>query len=187
MNSQKATPFTSNEVDPTLDLQKLPRPHIIKTSRRALHHIRITAKLRQEKVWDTVTTSPPAATTETQSHAESWFTHDSKAAGIIVAHVSDCLALKVGELAHAKEMYDKLVKIHQDMNVGVGAFYTFFHMLNVKWDGSPSTLNDHIATISAADSKFTAMKKQIDPEFLAFISYTHSQMTTYKRRSAQPS
>ncbi|KAG6901774.1 hypothetical protein C0995_008116, partial [Termitomyces sp. Mi166 len=42
-------------------------------------------------------------------------------------------------------------------------------MLTLKWDGTPSTLSNHISAISAADAKLTAMKKQIDCEFLAFI------------------
>ena len=79
------------------------------------------------------------------------------------------LALKVGELKHAKDMLDKLVKIHEDTNVGVSAFYTFIHMLNLRWDGSATMLNNHISAISAADAKLTAMKKQINHEFLAFI------------------
>ena len=142
--------------------------------------IRITAKLRQEKVWDTVISSPPdgalppgsSAThpdTPVPSHAENWFVHDLKAAGIIIAYVSNRLALEVGELKHAKDILDKLIKIHEDTNVGVSAFYTFIHMLNLRWDGSATTLNDHISAISAADAKLTAMKKQIDREFLAFI------------------
>ncbi|KAG6899590.1 hypothetical protein C0993_008890 [Termitomyces sp. T159_Od127] len=38
-----------------------------------------------------------------------------------------------------------------------------------KWDGSPTMLSEHITTISAADTKLTAMKKQINCEFLAYI------------------
>ncbi|KAH0579044.1 hypothetical protein H2248_003204 [Termitomyces sp. 'cryptogamus'] len=47
--------------------------------------------------------------------------------------------------------------------------HSFMTMLNQKWDGSPSTLSSHISSISAANTKLVAMKKPIDPEFLAFI------------------
>lgn len=141
--------------------------------------IRITAKLQQEEVWDVVTTSPSSPETSSEAlttypsttiqHTDSWSVRDWKAAGIIIAYVSDRLAIEVGNLEHAKEMFEKLVKIHEDTNVTVSAFYTFTSMLHRKWDGSPSTLSDHIAAISAADAKLTAMKKQIDREFLAYI------------------
>ncbi|KAG5349710.1 hypothetical protein C0989_002291 [Termitomyces sp. Mn162] len=45
----------------------------------------------------------------------------------------------------------------------------FISMLNLKWDKSPSTLSNHISALSAADTKLTAMKKEINHEFLAFI------------------
>ena len=94
--------------------------------------------------------------------SKSWSVHDSKAAGIIVAHVLDCLALEVGKMQHAKDMFNKLVKIHQDTNISVSMFYTFIHMLALRWDGSSSTLSNYISAISAADAKLTTMKKQID-------------------------
>ncbi|KAH0591548.1 hypothetical protein H2248_001606 [Termitomyces sp. 'cryptogamus'] len=100
--------------------------------------------------------------TGTSCHADSWAVRDAKAAGIIIAYVSDQLALEVGELAHAKDMFDKLVTIHVNTNVGVSAFYTFISMLNLKWDGSSSTLSNHISMLLAADAKLTAMKKEIN-------------------------
>ncbi|KAG6808409.1 hypothetical protein H0H87_008812 [Tephrocybe sp. NHM501043] len=157
----------------------------------------ITAKLRQEKVWDVITTLPntqnvstqmtsttspgnpstepaPTSITTTTSQAtssctDSWAVRDEKAASLIIAYVSDRLALQIGKLLHAKDMFDKLVTIHVNTNIGVTTFYTFISMLSLKWDGSLTTLSDHIAAISAADSKLTAMKKNIDKEFLAFI------------------
>ena len=63
----------------------------------------------------------------------------------------------------------KICLTSSSTNVGVSAFYMFIQMLSMKWDGSPATLSEHIAAISAADAKLTAMKKQIDWEFLAFI------------------
>lgn len=67
-------------------------------------------------------------------------------------------------------MYDKLVEIHENINVGVSAFYTYAHMNRLKWDGSPSSLNNHISAILADDVKLMAMKRQVDREFLAFDS-----------------
>ncbi|KAG5734909.1 hypothetical protein E4T56_gene13914 [Termitomyces sp. T112] len=135
---------------------------------------RITVKLRQEKVWDIIAgTTTPSASTKTQtkplqsptdtttalislpqSQKDNWQIQDFKAAGIIIMHVSNRLAIEVGDLDHSKEMFDKLM---------------FITMLDQKWDGSPATLSDHISSISTASAKLTAMKRQVDHKFLAFI------------------
>ncbi|KAG6871386.1 hypothetical protein C0993_003378, partial [Termitomyces sp. T159_Od127] len=131
--------------------------------------IRVTTKLWQEKVWDVITKECPSPgapiiyhSQSTLHHADNWSVCDSKAAGVIIAHICDCLAPEVRSLPHAKDMFDKLVEIHENTNMGVSAFYTFIQMLNTKWDGSSLTLSEHIAAISAADAKLTAMKKIID-------------------------
>ena len=49
-------------------------------------------------------------------------------------------------------MSNKPVKILENTNVGVSAFYTFITMLDQKWDGSPATLSDYIFTISVINS-----------------------------------
>ncbi|KAG6883226.1 hypothetical protein C0993_007292 [Termitomyces sp. T159_Od127] len=133
--------------------------------------IRIAGRLRQEKVWDTITSSPESPDTSTPTSAgqtDSWSTQDSNAIGIIIAHVSNRLLLEIGDLTHAKDMFDQLVKIHEETNVGVSAFYTYIHMQKLKLDRSLSSLQNHIATLSAANAKLTTMKKTIDREFLAF-------------------
>ncbi|PPQ86235.1 hypothetical protein CVT26_001832 [Gymnopilus dilepis] len=160
-------------------------------------HIRILAKLRVEKVADVIldkvkeaaeraaakesggkgTTStakepakeeePPTATGA--QHRDNWATRDSKAHGILISHLSDRLSLQVAHLQTAYEVYCKILEIHQKTNVGIMAFYTFIQMINSKWDGDISSIQDHISAISAADAKLTAMQKPIDPEWLAFI------------------
>ncbi|KAG5353621.1 hypothetical protein C0989_004301 [Termitomyces sp. Mn162] len=70
-------------------------------------------------------------------------------------------------------MFDRLIKIDAETNIIISAFYTFIYMFTLKWDGSPSTLSNHISVISAANAKLTAMKKQVNPELLAFI-FLHS-------------
>ncbi|KAH0589791.1 hypothetical protein H2248_005506 [Termitomyces sp. 'cryptogamus'] len=67
--------------------------------------------------------------------------------------------IKVGKLEHAKEMFDNLVKIHQNTNVGISANEM----------DPPPTLSNHISSISATNTKLTAMKKQIDHKFLTLI------------------
>lgn len=115
--------------------------------------MRISGKLQQEKVWDIVTTelSPGAPDTQT-AHSKSWSIHNSKAASIIIAYVSDSLLLQIDDLQHAKKMYDKLMEIYKNINVDVTTFYTYIHMNQLKWDGS-SSLNTHISTILAANTK----------------------------------
>ncbi|KAG6884004.1 hypothetical protein C0993_002154 [Termitomyces sp. T159_Od127] len=123
----------------------------------------IGGKLKQEKVWDTITQSPPSpGTINTSTSTDSWSVYDKKAAGIIIAHVSDRLLIEVSGLPHAKDMFDELVKIHEKTNVRVSAFYTYMCMARFKWDGSAASLNNHITTISL-------VKKQVDREFLVFI------------------
>lgn len=45
----------------------------------------------------------------------------------------------------------------------------FIGLVNLKWDGDISKIQEHIATLSSADAKLTAMKKPINSEFLAFM------------------
>ncbi|KAH0585075.1 hypothetical protein H2248_008337 [Termitomyces sp. 'cryptogamus'] len=120
-------------------------------------------------ITSTTMTLPFTNITGTSHHADSWAVCNAKAASIIITYVSDQLALKVGELTHAKDMFNKLVIIHVNTNISVSAFYTFISMLNLKWDRSPSTLSNHISALSATDAKLTTMKKEIDCEFLTFI------------------
>jgi len=100
---------------------------------------------------------------------DSWELKDQRARGILIEHLNDRLVLELQGLTTAKEMYDKIVDIHQNTNIGVNAFYTFAGMLNLKWDGDQSTLDNHIAAIKSGDAKLSGMKKPIDAEFLAFL------------------
>ncbi|KAF9552473.1 hypothetical protein CPC08DRAFT_606571, partial [Agrocybe pediades] len=77
--------------------------------------------------------------------------------------------LETAGMETAADLYQKLVHIHQNTNVGVSAFYTYIGMVNSKWDGDVTTVQEHIASLAAADAKLTAMKKPIDPEFLSFL------------------
>ena len=66
---------------------------------------------------------------------DSWELKDQRTWGILIEHLNDCLVLELQGLTTAKEMYDKIVDIHQNTNIGVNTFYTFAGMLNLKWDG----------------------------------------------------
>ena len=139
--------------------------------------LRIVGKLRREKVYDVLKQPKPDPSTTTLStiypssapHIDSWDVRDAKAHGIITDHICDRLVLATADELTAASLYNKLVDIHQNQNVGASAFYTFIGMLETKWDGSPDTVQDHIATIAAGDSKLVAMKKPMDSEFLAFL------------------
>ncbi|KAF9555176.1 hypothetical protein CPC08DRAFT_612866, partial [Agrocybe pediades] len=106
--------------------------------------IRILGKLRREKVHDIVTSPTPPPTPQTPK-TDSWDIHNGKAHGIIVDHISDRLALEMAGIETAADLYQKL------------------------WDGDVTTVQEHIASLAAADAKLTAMKKPIDPEFLSFL------------------
>lgn len=154
---------------------------------------RVIAKLRREKVYDTIV--PPAdkkttvtATTQTTAegkepatkpsssplssstlYLDSWETRDAKAHGIITDHICDRLVLETASESTALALFEKLVEIHKQKNIGASAFYTWVGMLGLKWDGDTSTLQAHIAALASADAKLTSMKKAIDPEFLAYM------------------
>ncbi|KAJ7914226.1 hypothetical protein B0H13DRAFT_1611798 [Mycena leptocephala] len=49
----------------------------------------------------------------TGTHLDIVEIRESKAHGITVDHISDCLALQVAHLLPSQELYDKLVQIHQ--------------------------------------------------------------------------
>ena len=86
---------------------------------------------------------------------DSWELKDQRARGILIEHLNDRPVLELQGLTTAKEMYDKIVDIHQNTNIGVNAFYTFAGMLNLKWDGDHSTLDNHIAAIKSGDAKLS--------------------------------
>uniref|UniRef100_A0A8H7XX46 Uncharacterized protein n=1 Tax=Psilocybe cubensis TaxID=181762 RepID=A0A8H7XX46_PSICU len=123
--------------------------------------IRIIGKLKREKVYDVITnprvdsssiTNPSIypSTTFLATHVDSWEVRDGKAHGIITDHISDRLALATQNERTAAELYAKLYA-------------------REKWDGDPETVQDHISSLAAGDSKLVAMKKPIDSEFLGFL------------------
>ncbi|KAJ7499310.1 hypothetical protein FB451DRAFT_1347585 [Mycena latifolia] len=131
-------------------------------------NIRIVGKLRREKVADTLKGKPtalqvPLPGDATGTHLDTWEIRDAKAHGIIIDHISDRLALKVGHLDSAQELYNELVRIHQASNMGVNAFYVFSSLMKLTWDGT-SSIEDHIGQINAGANKLTAMKKGLDKE-----------------------
>ncbi|KII94280.1 hypothetical protein PLICRDRAFT_100556, partial [Plicaturopsis crispa FD-325 SS-3] len=127
--------------------------------------LRITAKLRVEKVYGVVSGAelapssaapPPALSAAT----DSWEIRDAKAHGIIMQYISDNLALQVDGVATSKGLYDKLTDMHEKTNVGVTAFYTFRKLIRLKWDGT-SPVGDHIAKLNSAHRRLTAMNKSL--------------------------
>ncbi|KAJ7767378.1 hypothetical protein DFH07DRAFT_736702, partial [Mycena maculata] len=126
-------------------------------------NIRIIGKLRREKVADTLKGKPtalqvPLPGEATGTYADTWEIRDNKAHGIIIDHISDRLALKVGHLDTAERLYNELVRIHQAANMGINAFYVFSGLMKLSWDGT-SSIEDHIGLINAGANKLTAMKK----------------------------
>ncbi|KAF8578283.1 hypothetical protein K439DRAFT_1253658, partial [Ramaria rubella] len=110
-------------------------------------------------------TSPSPQSTSSQNTQDDWQTRDYKAWGIITDWVDDRLALHLeskglGPLATvtmAKRMYEKLVEMHQEVNVGINTFYNFIELSSLRWDGT-SSIEEHISRFSAINSKLTSLK-----------------------------
>jgi hypothetical protein len=100
--------------------------------------------------------------------ADRWDIRDAKAHGIIVNRINNRLALQFASKPTAKELFDAIVKEHENTNIGVSTFYTFVDMMNLHWDGT-SSVSEHISSLSAANAKLVAMKKGFDDKFLAFL------------------
>ncbi|KAF8579273.1 hypothetical protein K439DRAFT_1620678 [Ramaria rubella] len=114
--------------------------------------LRLPGALAKEKVLGVVTgtdlapttttpttSPPPQGTTTGQSTQDDWQTRDYKARGIIMDWIDDRLALHLeseglaplAPTATSKKMYNKLVEIHCEVNVGINAFYNFVELVGL--------------------------------------------------------
>ncbi|EGO01330.1 hypothetical protein SERLA73DRAFT_72276 [Serpula lacrymans var. lacrymans S7.3] len=117
--------------------------------------LRIISKLRREKVLQVVTGEElkpsPAKPTSSEDPEITWILKDEKAHGIIQDHISDALLMRrTGDLTSSKELFDKLVSLHQMSNIAL-AFYSFQQLTKLSWDGT-SPIQDHITKIQTIDS-----------------------------------
>ncbi|EGN94283.1 hypothetical protein SERLA73DRAFT_77700 [Serpula lacrymans var. lacrymans S7.3] len=95
-----------------------------------------------------------------------WILKDEKAHEIIQDHISDALLMRTGDLTSSKELFDKLVSLHQTSNIAL-AFYSFQQLTKLSWDGI-SPIQDHIAKIWTIDSHLSGMKLGVDTKLMAF-------------------
>ncbi|EGO28667.1 hypothetical protein SERLADRAFT_434578 [Serpula lacrymans var. lacrymans S7.9] len=102
--------------------------------------------LRWEKVFRVVTGEKlkpsPGKPTSLEDPEITWILKDEKAHGIIQDHISDALLMRTGDLTSSKELFDKLVSLHQTSNIAE-AFYSFQKLNKLSWDGT-SPIQDHI-------------------------------------------
>ncbi|KAJ7314677.1 hypothetical protein DFH08DRAFT_1041321 [Mycena albidolilacea] len=148
-------------------------------------NIRIVGKLHREQVADTLKGKPTAAQVPlpgdaTGTHLDTWDVRDGKAHGIIIDHISDCLALKCAHLDAAEQLYNELVRIHQAANLGVNAFYVFSGLMKLTWDGT-SSVDEHIALPHPVP--FIRAVPQTDPQ----AQYTRIEFGAYLRDLLPPS
>ena len=159
-------------------------PTLTRPNNYEIWKLRITVKLRREKVLGTVlgtdakpgalpgsTTSATKTTVTTivapdPEEVRKWTERDEKAHGIIQDHISDALLIKTQSHTTAKDLYDALVKLHEDAHLA-SAFHLYQQMLDSTWDGT-SPIGDHIAGIRTIESWLAGMKYAIDPRLLAF-------------------
>ncbi|EGO25568.1 hypothetical protein SERLADRAFT_437294 [Serpula lacrymans var. lacrymans S7.9] len=74
--------------------------------------------------------------------------------------------MRTGDLISFKELFDKLVSLHQTSNIAL-AFYSFQQLTKLSWDGT-SPIQDHIAKIWTIDSHLSGMKLGVDTKLMAF-------------------
>ncbi|KAF8580961.1 hypothetical protein K439DRAFT_1355619 [Ramaria rubella] len=119
--------------------------------------IRITAELRDKKVWGVVDGSevnPGPSVTIYPSYyhgTDTWEIRDGKAHSIMVKYMSNSLIFKhIASPQTAKELWASVMSQFKDQNTGVSAFYTYIEMMNLKWDGT-SDINTHVSKMHAAE------------------------------------
>ena len=89
--------------------------------------VRISAKLRAEKVFNVVSGTdimPVMSTLVTASDVWAWQERDEKAHGIIQLRISDALLMKTRKETSSKGLFDALVTLHETPNIS-SAFYLF--------------------------------------------------------------
>ncbi|EGN91659.1 hypothetical protein SERLA73DRAFT_80240, partial [Serpula lacrymans var. lacrymans S7.3] len=122
--------------------------------------LQIISKLHWEKVLRVVTGEElkpsPGKPTSSEDPEITWILKDEKAHGIIQDHISDALLMRTGDLTSSKELFDKLVSLHQTSNIAL-AFYSFQQLTKLSWDGT-SPIQDHIVKIQTIDSHLSGMK-----------------------------
>ena len=179
-NNDLAITMTNNESD---------CPILVGAENYQIWKLRISAKLRREKVYGVALgteTQPPTTTptplksasttgrgatstissvTATQDSRE---IRDGKAHGILIEYISDRILLQVSHHATSQQLWNAIIEMHEKTNTGIAAFYTFIDVISLKWDGT-SAVEDHIAKIRSANQKLTQMGKAIDNKFTAFI------------------
>ncbi|EGN91210.1 hypothetical protein SERLA73DRAFT_80896 [Serpula lacrymans var. lacrymans S7.3] len=74
--------------------------------------------------------------------------------------------MRTGDLISSKELFDKLVSLHQTSNIAL-AFYSFQQLTKMSWDGI-SPIQDHIAKVRTIDSHLSGMKLGVDTKLMAF-------------------
>ncbi|EGO04759.1 hypothetical protein SERLA73DRAFT_68425 [Serpula lacrymans var. lacrymans S7.3] len=77
----------------------------------------------------------PGKPTSSEDAEIVWIFKDEKAHGIIQDHISDALLMRTGDLTSSKELFDKLVSLHQTSNIAP-AFYSFQQLTKLSWDGT---------------------------------------------------
>ncbi|EGN91404.1 hypothetical protein SERLA73DRAFT_80541 [Serpula lacrymans var. lacrymans S7.3] len=77
----------------------------------------------------------PGKPTSSEDPEITWILKDEKAHGIIQDHISDALLMRTGDLISSKELFDKLVSLHQTSNIAL-AFYSFQQLTKnvLGWD-----------------------------------------------------
>jgi hypothetical protein len=94
---------------------------------------------------------------------------DKRAKGIIIKYISDCLALQIASKPSAKEVFDKIVRIHKTQNTGIRAFFLFTELTTTAWDPDITGIKDHISKFCNASASLTQMGRPISNEFLVFF------------------
>ncbi|KAH6908571.1 hypothetical protein BKA70DRAFT_1103528 [Coprinopsis sp. MPI-PUGE-AT-0042] len=93
---------------------------------------------------------------------------EEKARGVLMRFISNRLAMDVGHLETAQEIYDKLVEIHQGSNVGLIGFHAYKKLSQMKWDGAYDTFDDHVSGLQFQHNKLSNLGLGFPQLFLAY-------------------
>ncbi|KIJ08563.1 hypothetical protein PAXINDRAFT_36089, partial [Paxillus involutus ATCC 200175] len=132
-------------------------PTLVGPSNFQIWKLRITAKLRREKVLGValgtdlypiipVTSPSILGTTATAP----------KAHGIIQDSISDALLLKTESHTTAQDLFNALLSIHQASNLA-STFYIFQQLFSSAWSGT-SAVSEHITSLWILEAHLVRMK-----------------------------
>jgi gag-polypeptide of LTR copia-type len=97
-----------------------------------------------------------------------WQLRNEKAAGILIEIIEEDQERHIENYKCAKDVWDRLKKVHKESHTGIATFYTKIGILEKKYEDGES-MQTHIDFLLRENNKLAAAGKAFDDEFMAQI------------------